>query len=242
MIILNKPHYSRFSLSVLIFIAILTLFGSCDNTETNKQNKKITQEPIVTIKEETIKEVVPSKARIVFFGNSLTAGYHLDEEYSFPSLIQKRIDSLGLNYESVNAGLSGDTSGQGLERLDWIMRQQIDIFVLELGANDALRGFKLDVPRKNLQKILNQLKDKYPKVKIVIAGMQAPPNLGIEYTTAFKNIYTELATTNDALLVPFLLDGVAAIPELNLADGMHPNIEGQKIVMENIWRVLKEIL
>lgn len=242
MIMLNKPHYSHFSLFILVFITVLALFTSCNSTEIDKQNKAETQEPIVTIKEEVIKEAVTSKARIVFFGNSLTAGYHLDEAYSFPSLIQKRIDSLGLDYESVNAGLSGDTSGQGLERLDWIMRQQIDIFVLELGANDALRGFELDVPRKNLQKILDQLKDKYPNVKIVIAGMQAPPNLGIEYTTAFKNIYTELAAANDALLVPFLLDGVAAIPELNLADGMHPNIEGQKIVMENIWQVLKEIL
>lgn len=234
---------NRLSLLFVFFIANLLSFTSCSTPATNEQNKQKEPQSIVKTEEKTIKtEDKPSKKRIVFFGDSLTAGYNLDEEYSFPSLIQARIDSLGLDYESVNAGISGDTSGLGLKRLAWIMRQPIDVFVLELGANDALRGFELDVPRKNLQGIIDQLKAKYPDVKIIIAGMQAPPNLGAEYTDAFKKIYTDLSSSNATALIPFLLDGVAAVPALNLADGMHPNIEGQKIVMENVWRVLEGVL
>lgn len=234
---------NRFSFFFIFFLANLISFTACDSPDVKQQNKqKLLQSPVETKEKTTETKNKSRKKRIVFFGDSLTAGYNLDEEYSFPSLIQKRIDSLGLDYESVNAGISGDTSGLGLKRLDWIMRQPIDVFVLELGANDALRGFELDVPQKNLQKIIDQLKAKYPDVKIVIAGMQAPPNLGSEYTDAFRKIYADLAKKNEAALIPFLLENVAAVPDLNLADGIHPNIEGQKIVMENVWRVLAGIL
>lgn len=183
-----------------------------------------------------------TRGNIVFFGNSLTAGYGLDEEYSFPSLIQRRLDSLGLAYRAVNAGLSGETSAGGLTRIDWVMRQPIAVFVLELGGNDALRGFDLQTTRTNLQAIIDKVKAKYPAAKIVIAGMEAPPNLGKAYADGFRQIYQDLAQQNQAERIPFLLENVGGIPELNLPDRIHPNQEGQVIVANNVWRVLERVL
>jgi len=237
---MNKQFFSLLIFSLCLgFITSFTL-TSCSSD--NKASEKVpkTSNTTTTILDQTTRN--ESKARILFFGNSLTAGYNLEEANSFPSLIQNRLDSLGLNYVAINAGLSGETTAGGLNRLDWVMEQPIDIFVLELGPNDVLRGFDLTSTKANLQAIIDKLKAKYPEVKLVIAGMQAPPNLGLDYTTEFKNIYIDLAKNNDAALIPFLLDGVAAQPELNLADGIHPNVEGQKIVMENVWVVLKEVL
>lgn len=179
---------------------------------------------------------------ILFFGNSLTAGYGLDEDQSFPSLIQQRIDSLGLPYQVINGGLSGETSAGGLNRIEWVLRQQIDVFVLELGPNDALRGLDLKSTEASLRGILDAVLKKYPDIPIIIAGMEAPPNMGAEYTTAFRNIYSKIAKDYNARLIPFLLEGVGGKPELNLPDRMHPNAEGQKIVRENVWRVLKEVI
>jgi acyl-CoA thioesterase-1 len=179
---------------------------------------------------------------ILFFGNSLTAGYGLDESESFPSLIQMRIDSIGLPYQVINAGLSGETSAGGLGRIDWVLRQQIDVFVLELGPNDALRGLDLDATEQNLRGILDKVLAKHPDIPIVIAGMEAPPNMGEEYTTQFREIYRKLAEDYNAALIPFLLEGVGGEPELNLPDRMHPNAEGQKIVRDNVWKVLQESL
>jgi acyl-CoA thioesterase-1 len=183
-----------------------------------------------------------TRGNIVFFGNSLTAGYGLDEEHGFPSLIQRRLDSLGLDYQAVNAGLSGETSAGGLTRIDWVMRQPIAVFVLELGGNDALRGFDLQTTRTNLQGIIDKVKAKYPAAKIVIAGMEAPPNLGKAYTDGFRQIYIDLAQQNQAARIPFLLENVGGIPELNLPDRIHPNQEGQVIVANNVWRVLERVL
>jgi acyl-CoA thioesterase-1 len=179
---------------------------------------------------------------ILCFGNSLTAGYGLEEEESFPSLIQQRIDSLGLPYQVINAGLSGETSAGGLGRIDWVLRQQIDVFVLELGPNDVLRGLDLDATEKNLRGILDKVLSKYPDIPIVIAGMEAPPNMGEAYTTQFRGIYRKLADDYKARLIPFLLEDVGGKPELNLPDRMHPNAEGQKIVRENVWIILKDVL
>lgn len=214
---------------------------ACNSNNTQEQNNKKTTTPTQT-NPSTTQEASQKRARIVFFGNSLTAGYQLDEAMSFPALIQKRIDSLGLDYESVNAGQSGDTTADGLARLDWVMEQAIDVFVLELGANDALRGQDLANTKKNLQSIIDKLKAKYPDAKIALAGMQAPPNMGSEYSNAFRAIYKDLAQDNQLALIPFLLEGVAAVPSLNLPDGVHPNEAGQKIVMENVWAVLKNLL
>jgi len=186
-------------------------------------------------------ETTDSKT-ILFFGNSLTAGYGLDTKESFPSLIQNRLDSLNFDYTVVNAGLSGETTSGGKNRLNWVLKQKVDIFVLELGANDGLRGIPLYETKKNLQTIINSVREKNIETKIILAGMQIPPNMGQEYTKEFRTIFPDLSEKNDLHLIPFLLDGVAGIPDLNLPDGIHPTAEGQKIVRENVWVVLKELL
>lgn len=183
-----------------------------------------------------------AKKNIVFFGNSLTAAYQLSPEQGFTAILQRRIDSLGLAYTCVNAGLSGETTADGVNRIDWVLQQPVDIFVLELGGNDALRGLPVTESKKNLQAMLEKVKAKYPDSKLVVAGMLAPPNLGAAYTKAFRDMYPALARKNGAVLIPFLLDGVGGIPELNLPDGIHPNVEGQKVVAETVWKILKPLL
>ncbi len=175
---------------------------------------------------------------ILFFGNSLTAGYGLDTEEAFPALIQSRLDSLELNYTAINSGLSGETTSGGLNRLGWVLNQKVDVFVLELGANDGLRGVPLKETRANLQAIIDLVRKKNENTEIVLAGMQIPPNMGEAYTSEFRKMFPELAEKNNVGLIPFLLEGVAGNRELNLEDGIHPTAEGQKIVMENIWKVL----
>lgn len=179
---------------------------------------------------------------ILFLGDSLTAGYGLDEERAFPTIVQAKIDSLNLPFEVVNAGLSGETSSAGLRRINWLLKRKVDVLVLALGANDALRGVPLAVTRESLQSIVDKTKAKYPEVKVVIAGMEAPPNLGEDYTAGFRQIFKDLAVENDAALIPFLLAGVAGNPELNLPDRIHPTEAGHKIVAENVWQVLRPVL
>jgi len=222
----------------MLFLAAALLTMSCgsevDNTETGEKEASVTQHEDV--------EEARDVPVILFFGNSLTAGYQLEEEESFPSLIQEKIDSMGLAYEVINAGLSGETSAGGLGRIDWVLKQDVDLFVLELGPNDALRGLDLDETKKNLRAILERVRAKDPKMPIVIAGMDAPPNMGSTYTNKFASIYPDLAKEFDAGLIPFLLEGVAGVPELNLRDGIHPNPLGQKIVANNVWAVLGQYL
>lgn len=179
---------------------------------------------------------------ILFFGDSLTAGYGLSQHEAFPSLIEKKLNQTGKPAKIVNAGLSGETSAGGLSRIDWILRQRIDIFVLELGANDALRGLPLDQTQKNLQAIIDKVKVKNPQAKIVIAGMMVPPNMGPDYTSKFQRIFPELAKKNNATLIPFLLQNVAGNERLNQSDGIHPNIEGHKIVAENVYKVINTLI
>ncbi|HYG20533.1 MAG TPA: arylesterase [Ohtaekwangia sp.] len=179
---------------------------------------------------------------ILFFGDSLTAGYGLSPEQAFPALVEKKCVSNRTPCKAINAGLSGETSAGGLSRIDWVLRQPIDVFVLELGANDGLRGLPLDQTRKNLQAIIDKVKVKYPQVKIVIAGMMVPPNLGPDYTTNFKKIFPELARKNNATLIPFLLQDVAGYEKLNLGDGIHPNPEGHRIVANTVYQVLSPLL
>ena len=184
----------------------------------------------------------PAIKNILFFGNSLSAGYGLDPSEAFPAMIQQRIDSLGLAYNVINAGLSGETSAGGLRRIDWLLQRHLDILVLELGANDGLRGIALTDTRRNLQGIIDRTKQKYPNAKIVIAGMQVPPNLGKTYTQAFRALFPELAQKNNAALIPFLLEGVGGVPALNLADGIHPNAAGHRRVAENVWKTLRPVI
>jgi acyl-CoA thioesterase I len=220
-----------------IFIISLTiLFASCNSNEkadNGNQNQSNTAKETTTI---------TKKKTIVFYGNSLTAGYGLSPEQAFPAIIQKKIDSLGLPYNVINAGVSGETSSGGKTRIDWILREPIDIFILELGANDGLRGTPLSETKKNLQDIIDKVKAKYPGSKLVFAGMEIPPNMGQAYTTEFRNIYIELAAKNKMTLIPFLLEGVGGEPELNQSDGIHPTAEGHLIVADNVWKQLQKLL
>lgn len=183
-----------------------------------------------------------AKKTILFFGNSLTAGYGVSPAEAFPALIGKKIDSLHLSYQVVNAGLSGETSADGKSRISWVLQQPVSIFVLELGGNDGLRGIPLPGTTANLQAIIDSVKTHYPDAKIVLAGMQIPPNMGIDYSTAFRNIFPKLATANHAALIPFLLQNVGGIPQLNQADGIHPTAAGHRIVAQNVWQVLGPLL
>lgn len=179
---------------------------------------------------------------ILFFGDSLTAGLGLDPNLAFPGLLQQRLDSLGYSYEVINAGLSGETTASGSNRLGWVLRQPVDVFVLELGANDGLRGIPLSETRKNLKAMIAQVRKTYPEAIIVLAGMQLPPNMGPEYTEEFRKIFPEVAQSEEVLLIPFLLQNVGGIPELNQDDGIHPTEEGHEIVAENVWEVLKPVV
>jgi acyl-CoA thioesterase-1 len=215
---------------------LLMLCAACSNPNST---------PAGTPKDSTEKETpLPSSPvkNIVFFGNSLTAGYGLDLSEAYPALIQAKIDSLNLPYKVINAGLSGETTAGGNSRIDWILKQPVHVFVLELGGNDGLRGIPLEETEKNLQQIINKVKEKYPDVKLMLTGMRVPPNMGKPYSENFHKIFGDLAKSNKIAFLPFLLEGVGGNPELNQSDGIHPTAEGQKIVAENVWAVLKYLL
>jgi len=227
------------SLRGLFFLPVLFFLISCGNsTKNDKQQSedKIDEEA----KNKSLNE--DTSKVILFFGDSLTAGYGLDTSEAYPALIQQKIDSLGYDYQVINAGLSGDTTAGGKGRIDWILKQNVDIFVLELGANDGLRGIPLSETRQNLQDITDAVKQKSSDIEIIIAGMQIPPNMGPEYTTEFKTIFPDLAKKNHTELIPFLLEDVAGDTNLNQEDGIHPTAEGYKIVAENVWEVLERVI
>lgn len=211
------------------------VFASCG--ESQKQEERATQET-----EEALEQEKEESKTILFFGNSLTAGMGLDPSEAFPALIQETIDSLDLPYQVINAGLSGETTAAGKNRIGWILNQEVDVFVLELGANDGLRGIPVDETKKNLQAIIDTVRQNSPDTEIILAGMQIPPNLGAEYTSGFREIFPELTQENDLYLIPFLLEGVAGDAELNQSDGVHPTAEGQKILALNVWEVLREVI
>ena len=184
-----------------------------------------------------------STKTILVFGDSLTAGYGLDDvSEAYPSVLQTKLDSAKMPYTIVNGGLSGETSAGGKNRIDWLLKQHVDVFVLELGANDGLRGVPVKETQQNLQIIIDHVKAKYPKAKMVMLGMQVPPNMGIKYASDFKNMFPKLAATNSMTLVPFLLQGVGGVRSLNQKDGIHPTAAGAKIVANNVWQVIKDIL
>jgi len=225
---MNKKYW--YFLFIVIFIV------ACSNPDT----QHISQKKNHTDDNKT--KAAPAK-NILFFGNSLTAGYGLDNaDVAFPGLIQKKIDSLKLPYTVINAGLSGETSAGGKERIDWLLKQKIDVFVLELGANDGLRGLPVEETYNNLQSIINRVKQAWPDCKLVLTGMLVPPSMGKIYAENFKDIFPKLAKENNMLFVPFLLESVAGEVDLNQRDGVHPTVEGQKILAENVWRVLQPVL
>jgi acyl-CoA thioesterase-1 len=213
----------------IFFLLILSSCGGKQSSGNPEQSSARTDTPQSS-----------NKKTILFFGDSLTAGYGLDNPSdAFPGVIQRKIDSLKLGYNVINAGVSGETTAGGLGRIDWILKQKADIFILELGANDGLRGIPVSETTQNLQAIIDKVKAKYPDAKLVMLGMQVPPSMGADYINSFKSIFQKLATKNKISLVPFLLDGVAGNPKLNQPDGIHPTAEGAKIVAGNVWQVLK---
>jgi acyl-CoA thioesterase-1 len=214
---------SKFFLLVLTSSALLSCGGKTSKTEVETQKDSTST---VQSKKEKV---------ILFFGNSLTAGYGIDPEDAFPGLVQSALDSLGKEYKVINGGLSGETTAGGLSRLDWFLEEEPYLFVLELGGNDGLRGILLSETKKNLLSIIDKVNAKFPSTKIILAGMQIPPNMGQEYTDEFKRIYPSVAQEKNVTLIPFLLEGVAGNPDLNLPDGIHPTEVGHKIVFGTIW-------
>jgi acyl-CoA thioesterase-1 len=178
--------------------------------------------------------------RIVFLGDSLTAGYGLAKEASVPSLIQQRLRESGYPHEVVNAGVSGDTSAGGLSRLDWSLEGDVEILVIELGANDGLRGLPVASLKKNLSEIITRAQAR--GIRVVLTGMEAPPNFGAAYTAEFREVYRQLARELDVIFVPFYLEGVAGIARLNIEDGIHPNAEGSRIIEKTVWSALEPLL
>jgi len=223
--------------SLITTVLIVFLLASC-NSSNSQQNKE--QDLDST---EIPSSAIEATKRILFFGNSLTAGLGLDDQSeAFPALIQQKIDSLNLPYICINAGLSGETSAGGKDRIDWLIKDSIDVFVLELGANDGLRGISTESTYQNLNEIVNKVKKAYPDCKLVLTGMMVPPSMGEKYFKDFAAIFPKLAKDQNMTLVPFLLDKVAGIQTLNQADGVHPTKEGQQILASNIWQHLKGIL
>jgi acyl-CoA thioesterase-1 len=224
-----KSTHRNFSFYLLFILA--AWLTSCSASTEKKQAEEGNQ-------------IVDSTANktILFFGNSLTAGYGIDPEESFACRIQTRLDSLKKEFRVINGGLSGETTAGGLSRLDWFLEEEPYLFVLELGGNDGLRGIALTETKKNLLAIVDKVQAKYPNTKIILAGMQIPPNMGQEYTEEFKAIYPAVAKEKNIELIPFLLEGVAGNPDLNLPDGIHPTAEGHRLVMETLWPYISKAL
>ena len=229
----------------LVGASLLLVFGAACSTEqatepdaqtTDDQPK--TEQPL----SKAARERDAARPVVVFLGTSLTAGYGLREDQAFPALIEERLLSEGLDYRVVNAGVSGDTSAGGLRRLDWLLRLPVSVLVLELGANDMLRGLSTEALEKNLDSIIEQTAASHPGVRFLVAGMRAAPNLGGDYREAFDRIYPALAERHNARLVPFLLEDVAARRNLNQPDGIHPTAEGHALIAERLWIELEPVL
>ena len=188
---------------------------------------------------------VPSDSlpAVVFLGTSLTAGLGLEQDAdTYVSRLREMGDSAGLPFRAINAGVSGETSAGGLRRLDWVLRQPVDVLVVELGANDGLRGQDPFALSNNLTQIIRRSRTRYPAIRVILAGMEAPPNLGAAYTATFRAVFVAVAESEDTELIPFLLDRVAGVPGLNQGDRIHPTPEGHRMVAENAWPVLQQVL
>ncbi len=231
-------RYEDISLKFCYFL-IFSLLLSCG--ESNVKKVTSTQKESVENSNDTIKDTATKT--ILCFGDSLTAGYGLDDiNDAYPAILQTRLDSLGLRYTVINSGLSGETTAGGKSRITWVLNQKVDVFILELGANDGLRGVPLTETRENLQAIIDTVRKKNPETTIILAGMQLPPNMGPEYITEFRAIFPDLAQKNKLELIPFLLKNVGGIVELNQADGIHPTAEGHRILANNVWTVLEKVI
>ncbi|WP_299215557.1 arylesterase [uncultured Dokdonia sp.] len=226
-----KPFFLKFCYFLILFV-----FISCGNEAKTKEQPSTHTS---TATDATVTETT-SKKTILCFGDSITAGYGLDDTNdAYPALLQAKIDSLDLDYDVVNSGLSGETTAGGRSRIQWVLNQEIAVFILELGANDGLRGIPLTETRANLQAIIDAVRTKNPKTTIILAGMELPPNMGQDYTTQFRAIFADLAAKNDLPFIPFILKDVGGIAELNQNDGIHPTVAGHKILANTVWEVLK---
>lgn len=220
------------------FILVILLMG-CGN---EKKSEKAREENSDTEETTVVSENSKSKT-ILCFGDSITAGYGLDDSNeAYPALLQKKIDSLDLNYTVINSGLSGETTAGGRSRLSWVMKQKVDIFLLELGGNDGLRGIPLTETKANLKAIIETIQTESPNTRIILAGMELPPNMGKDYTTEFRELFAEIASLYDVAFIPFILKDVGGIKALNQNDGIHPTAEGHKIVANTVWEVLRPMV
>ncbi len=233
-----------------ILVATLALVVACrsngnmdaaNNSADTKNNMSVAKRAETTAAENSVAVSIRIPV-VLFFGTSLTAGYGLDPQQAFPSLIEQKARSEGVPIKVINAGLSGETTAGALRRIDWVLRTPADVVVIEAGANDALRGLSPDAARLNLERLISAVRQKQPRAKIVLIQMEAPPNYGIAYTRRFRAVYDEVARKEKLPLVPFLLTGVAGIPRLNQPDGVHPNLAGERIVAANVWQALKPIV
>lgn len=227
--------YDRAILRGIPCLALVVMIG-CDGTERNAEAADAAETSAA------VADPANAPATVLVLGTSLTAGLGLQPEDAYPALIQERVDAERLPFRIVNAGVSGETSAGALRRLDWLMRQRFDVLVIETGANDMLRGMDLDSTRANIQAIIDRVRGERPEVRIVLAGMLAPPNLGRDYATRFGEIYPELSRENEVPLIPFLLQDVGGVPEMNQGDGIHPNEDGAALVARNVWEVLGPVL
>lgn len=221
--------------AVLSFISFSIVFSACDVSTAEQYSNANANRPLVKPK------ITSDRAKIVAFGDSLTAGFGLAEKDSYPYLLQKKLDTDDYNYEVINAGVSGETSLGGLERIDWVLEQEnVEILVLELGANDLLRGLPVAKMKENLSKIIEKAKAK--NVKVLLCGMLAPDTMGASYQRDYVMAFPDLASEHKVEFLPFILENIALKKELNQADGIHPNAEGGKILTENVYKSLKPML
>lgn len=222
--------------------ALVVLMIGCDDGQRNASTAAVDAAGGPSVGSSAATVPAAGEGTVLFVGTSLTAGLGVAEEQAYPSLIEEKIDSAGLPFRVVNAGVSGETSAGALSRIDWVLRQPFDILVLETGANDMLRGQPPQAVEENIQTIIDRVREVRPEARIVLAGMMAAPNLGPRYVREFESIYPRIAQRNDLVLIPFLLEGVAAVPELNQGDGIHPNPAGHHVVAEHVWEALEGVL
>ncbi|MCR9250360.1 MAG: GDSL-type esterase/lipase family protein [bacterium] len=219
---------------LFVFLSVSILFG-CSNSQETQSNR-----PVASADEKPKENI--EKPVIMFFGNSITAGYGIDQSDAFSAIIQRKLDSLGYNYRVINAGLSGETTATGLSRVDWVLKTIPEIFVLELAGNDGLRGLPLGQTKENLLAIVDKVRAANPDVKILLAGMEVPPNMGPDYASEFRAMFPAVSEAKEVPLIPFILDKVGGEPSLNLPDGIHPTEEGHLIVAETVWKYLEPLL
>jgi acyl-CoA thioesterase-1 len=228
-------------MKVAVLIAVL-LTAACARSEPSKSDAVVPAPPAPATRAADAPHdtASPARPRIVFLGDSLTAGLGLGADQSYPSLIGKRLQQRGYDYEVVNAGVSGDTSAGGVRRLDWSLEGDVRVLIVALGGNDGLRGLPIDDLKKNLASVLDRARERH--IAVILAGMEAPPNNGPDYTREFRQVYADLAREYHVTFIPFLLAGVAGDASLNQADGIHPNVRGAEIVADLVWKELEPVL